>query len=123
MSDGTPKPATWPIWRGPLAYGHATATRIFCGFAVTRGLCFRAPTEAAHDTSGVAVDPQGRGEQGGQSGESRQHDRRHEEPPPMDAMPLRPVARARCFGRRALAAPDRDAGNPADLRLGRPGRR
>src|SRR3954451_23403640 len=28
MSDGTPKPATWPMWRGPLAYGHATATRI-----------------------------------------------------------------------------------------------
>src|SRR5689334_17858734 len=29
MSDGTPNPATWPMWRGPLAYGHATATRIF----------------------------------------------------------------------------------------------
>src|SRR5581483_5215049 len=30
MSDGTPGPATWPRCRGPLAYGHATATRIFC---------------------------------------------------------------------------------------------
>src|SRR5207244_7071449 len=28
MSDGTPKPATWPMCRGPLAYGHATATRM-----------------------------------------------------------------------------------------------
>ena len=29
MSDGTPNPATWPMWRNPLAYGQATATRIF----------------------------------------------------------------------------------------------
>ena len=26
-SDGTPKPATWPMCRGPLAYGQATAVR------------------------------------------------------------------------------------------------
>src|SRR5260370_6513398 len=26
-SAGTAKPATWPMWRGPLAYGHAGATR------------------------------------------------------------------------------------------------
>src|SRR6202158_344778 len=26
-SAGTAKPATWPICRGPLAYGHAGATR------------------------------------------------------------------------------------------------
>ena len=26
-SEGTPKPATWPMWRGPLAYGQATADR------------------------------------------------------------------------------------------------
>ncbi|HYP45551.1 MAG TPA: methyltransferase domain-containing protein, partial [Propionibacteriaceae bacterium] len=26
-SEGTPKPDTWPMWRGPLAYGHATAVR------------------------------------------------------------------------------------------------
>src|SRR6476620_970184 len=26
-SDGTPKPATWPMWRGPLASGQATAVR------------------------------------------------------------------------------------------------
>src|SRR5690242_12477372 len=30
-SEGTPNPATWPMWRGPLAYGHATATRICSG--------------------------------------------------------------------------------------------
>ena len=24
-SEGTPKPATWPMWRGPFAYGQATA--------------------------------------------------------------------------------------------------
>jgi hypothetical protein len=28
MSDGTAKPATWPMWRGPLAYGQAAAIRI-----------------------------------------------------------------------------------------------
>jgi hypothetical protein len=27
-SDGTPKPETWPMWRGPLAYGHATAVKM-----------------------------------------------------------------------------------------------
>src|SRR5699024_3048097 len=26
-SEGTPNPATWPRWRGPLAYGQATADR------------------------------------------------------------------------------------------------
>src|SRR6266851_7295182 len=26
-SPGTASPATWPMWRGPLAYGHAGATR------------------------------------------------------------------------------------------------
>ena len=26
-SEGTPKPATWPMWRGPLVYGQATADR------------------------------------------------------------------------------------------------
>src|SRR6478752_7609124 len=26
-SEGTPKPATWPMWRGPFAYGQATADR------------------------------------------------------------------------------------------------
>jgi hypothetical protein len=31
MSDGTPNPATWPMWRGPDAYGQATAARIFRG--------------------------------------------------------------------------------------------
>jgi hypothetical protein len=31
MSEGTPKPATCPRCRGPLAYGHATATRMRCG--------------------------------------------------------------------------------------------
>src|SRR5689334_9817029 len=28
MSPGTAKPATWPMCRGPLAYGHAGATKI-----------------------------------------------------------------------------------------------
>src|SRR5687768_11368894 len=30
-SEGTPNPATWPRWRGPLAYGQATAERTFMG--------------------------------------------------------------------------------------------
>jgi len=28
-SEGTPNPATWPRWRGPLAYGQATAESTF----------------------------------------------------------------------------------------------
>src|SRR5688572_8166145 len=28
-SEGTPKPDTWPMCRGPLAYGHATAVRMW----------------------------------------------------------------------------------------------
>src|SRR5436305_7348610 len=28
MSAGTANPATWPMWRGPLAYGHAGAMKI-----------------------------------------------------------------------------------------------
>src|SRR5688572_25709360 len=47
MSDGTPNPATWPMWRGPFAYGHATATRIFCGTS----------DMDAHDTSGLHPNP------------------------------------------------------------------
>src|SRR5919197_1707728 len=31
MSPGIANPTTWPRWRGPLAYGHAGATRIFLG--------------------------------------------------------------------------------------------
>ncbi len=26
-SEGTPNPDTWPMWRGPFAYGQATAAR------------------------------------------------------------------------------------------------
>src|SRR5262245_16544183 len=41
MSDGTPKPATCPRCLGPLAYGHATATKMRCdrrfGKAFLRG--------------------------------------------------------------------------------------
>src|SRR3954454_16063589 len=47
MSDGTPKPATWPMWRGPLAYGHATATRI---------RCFCAPDSMAADDTAERSD-------------------------------------------------------------------
>ena len=28
MSEGRPKPETWPMWRGPLAYGQAGAVRM-----------------------------------------------------------------------------------------------
>src|SRR6476620_3117147 len=36
-SEGTPKPATWPMWRGPLVYGQATAdrTRVMSASLVT----------------------------------------------------------------------------------------
>src|ERR1700687_4727679 len=34
-SAGTAKPATWPMWRGPLAYGHGGATRTVLLFSDT----------------------------------------------------------------------------------------
>src|SRR5688572_8078650 len=42
-SEGTPKPATWPMWRGPLAYGQATADRtwvmrVILGVALQRSV-------------------------------------------------------------------------------------
>src|SRR5699024_4042344 len=36
-SEGTPKPATWPMWRGPLAYGQATAERMWVMTPQLRG--------------------------------------------------------------------------------------
>src|SRR3954471_7400008 len=50
-SAGTAKPATWPMWRGPLAYGHAGATRIFCDDSLRA--CFLGDRgRATDDTSG-----------------------------------------------------------------------
>jgi hypothetical protein len=89
MSDGTPNPATWPMWRGPAAYGHATATRIFWG----------GTTE--HDTSGLVHDRKRRGvsappnghrdpaEHGKSHGGLHRDDRR-----PVTALGLRPRRRA-----------------------------
>jgi hypothetical protein len=34
ISGGKYAPAMCPRWRGPLAYGHATATSIFSGFVL-----------------------------------------------------------------------------------------
>src|SRR6266699_2861649 len=47
MSDGTPGPATCPRCRGPLAYGQATATKIFCGGGLSA--CSFALGRGAHD--------------------------------------------------------------------------
>src|SRR3954471_24690582 len=47
MSDGTPGPATCPRCRGPLAYGQATATRIFFGGELSA--CSSALGGGAHD--------------------------------------------------------------------------
>src|SRR3954452_19014133 len=49
-SADTAKPATCPMWRGPLAYGHAGATRIFCDSVRTCSLGGRG--RATDDTSG-----------------------------------------------------------------------
>src|SRR3954452_5474072 len=38
-SEGTPKPATWPMWRGPLAYGQATAERTLLLVAIVSEAC------------------------------------------------------------------------------------
>src|SRR6478736_10151607 len=48
-SEGTPKPATWPMWRGPLVYGQATADRTL----LMAGNPRRAVRPAAHEWSAV----------------------------------------------------------------------
>src|SRR5581483_11750680 len=78
MSDGTPNPAMCPMWRGPFAYGHATATRIFCGFD-TNG-CFLElgvdeTRRAANGTHTIRLPRRGRGEQE-QHVEQRRRERR-----------------------------------------------
>jgi hypothetical protein len=54
MSEGTPKPATWPMWRGPLAYGQATATRIDCGVGFGEA-CLQAGPDFGHLTEHLLV--------------------------------------------------------------------
>ena len=50
------------MWRGPLAYGHAGATRIFCGWCVScRSFDERAPGD--DHTNGCAADRRDEGEQ------------------------------------------------------------
>ncbi len=44
-SEGTPKPATWPMWRGPLVYGQATADRTWLMRSNPRCV----PEPAAHE--------------------------------------------------------------------------
>lgn len=55
MSDGTPNPTTCPRWRGPLAYGHAGATRTCWRFVIFRlRLRLGNADFADHHTSGLA---------------------------------------------------------------------
>src|ERR671929_2050756 len=42
MSPGIANPTTCPRWRGPLAYGHAGATRIFLGCCCDKRRMLRA---------------------------------------------------------------------------------
>src|SRR5699024_7600028 len=55
-SEGTPKPATWPMWRGPLAYGQATADRTVLIAVDSKGGRARAPTGPASPFSHGAVE-------------------------------------------------------------------
>src|SRR6266436_5317488 len=57
-SAGTAKPATWPMWRGPLAYGQAGATRtVLRSTDHKRKLAARAISEGRpHLVSGAAKD-------------------------------------------------------------------
>src|SRR3989304_3108821 len=61
-----PKPAMWPIWRNPLAYGHATATRIFLGVLV--------PLTDANHRERSPQDPAGAETAEGEHQESREHE-------------------------------------------------
>src|SRR3954452_2308732 len=53
-SDGTPKPATWPMWRGPLAYGQATALSTFDGRTRVMGPILFSRSSAAARLPAVA---------------------------------------------------------------------
>src|SRR3954469_14188438 len=72
-SAGTANPATWPMCRGPLAYGQAGATRIFCFDGVSG--CSFAFRRALDDTSGHEAR---RGEQ--RDGDEHEHDDRDDHP-------------------------------------------
>src|SRR6478736_63114 len=37
-SEGTPKPATWPMWRGPLVYGQAVRASVNGPARLRRGV-------------------------------------------------------------------------------------
>src|SRR5712691_11419097 len=52
-SAGTAKPATWPMWRGPLAYGQAGATRTVLGTGDDKGkLAARSIAQGGHHLAG-----------------------------------------------------------------------
>src|ERR687887_2161393 len=74
MSAGTAKPTTWPTCRGPFAYGHAGATRIFLGVRCANGrLRLGAEGGEGHDTSHRRrAPPAAPGEQGARRGEREQ---------------------------------------------------
>src|SRR5690606_24901161 len=59
-SDGTPKPATWPMWRGPLAYGHATAERMWV-MVPDPSRPARPPAGASRARSAAVAGPSGSG--------------------------------------------------------------
>src|SRR5690625_4314690 len=55
-SEGTPKPATWPMWRGPFAYGQATAERMWVMTPQLRG---RGPVARPHVPESGRLGPKG----------------------------------------------------------------
>src|SRR3970282_2767789 len=89
-----PKPAMWPIWRNPLAYGTATATRIFLGALV--------PLTDANHREWPPHDPPGaetaEGEQ--QEDSKREHFR-----PEIASIRGRPPTVDACSGRRPVDGP------------------
>src|SRR5689334_16919991 len=71
-SEGTPKPATWPMWRGPFAYGHATADKPL----VMPGILGSAEIRALRPAALELVEPGGPG------------DEEHTVPEPTGRLPL-----------------------------------
>src|SRR5437764_12721890 len=78
MSAGTANPTTWPRCRGPLAYGHAGATRIFREPEVRAGWDMR--TDDTSRSTLVPTTPPDHGMDGSGHGNSEcdKHEHRRE---------------------------------------------
>src|SRR4051794_26805038 len=125
-SEGTPNPATWPMWRGPLAYGQATADRtlLMSGDPMVRVACSAHGADAEDEQGTEDAQQPGRGVQppvpghGDQStGQHRPEHLRTDRADVHDAQVLRAVIRVgqhrchqRLVDRHERAVPGTDQG-------------